>query len=95
MDMEELLTVKQAAILLKVHHLTVRRYINEGRLKALKVGGNVRISQSDLRDFSQSYLTNSKASKPSPTHASESASFSVNDPLFRLKGRGLSIDNVK
>ena len=89
--MEDLLTVKHAAILLKVHPLTVRRYINEGKLKAIKVGGNVRISQADLHSFSQLYSPSRKTVK-SFTPQSGLNPFPPNDPIFRLKGRGVSLD---
>jgi excisionase family DNA binding protein len=88
--MEDLLTIKQVSILLKVHQLTVRRYINEGKLKAIKVGGNVRVTQADLRSFSESYIAHSKVSKSSSDSGKEP--FAPNDPFFRLRGRGLSLD---
>ncbi len=61
--MDDFLTVKQVAMLLKIHHLTVRRYIAEGKLKAVKLGGNVRITQKDLQSFSESYIPNTKQVK--------------------------------
>jgi excisionase family DNA binding protein len=91
--MDDLLTVKQVSILLKVHPLTVRRYINEGKLKAVKVGGNVRISQQDLRNFSEIYSPNAKTTKSNSAPAPTTAPFDQSDAFFRLKGRGLSIDN--
>ena len=93
--MDDLYTVKQVAILLKVHQLTVRRYINEGKLKAIKIGGNVRISQNDLRSFSEAYLPATKSNKAQSNEISRTNPFSVSDPLFRLKGRGLSLDTFK
>ena len=95
--MDDLLTVKQAAILLKVHPLTVRRYINGGKLKALRLAGNVRISQQELRSFIEIYTPSSRSAKPSPSNSTNTTSttpFAVNDPFFRLKGRGLSLDNL-
>jgi excisionase family DNA binding protein len=88
--MEDLLTVKQVAILLKVHPLTIRRYINEGKLTALRVAGNVRISHQELQNFSQTYSPKEKQSKPQ-TVISTSEPFTPNDSLFRLKARGLSL----
>jgi excisionase family DNA binding protein len=90
--MDDLLTVKQLSIILKVHQLTIRRYINEGKLKAVKVGGNVRVPQESLRSFMENYASSSKSTK-STTSSSEEP-FTPSDSLFRLKGRGLSLENV-
>jgi excisionase family DNA binding protein len=92
--MDDLLTVKQVAILLKVHPLTVRRYINEGKLKALKLVGNVRVSQQDLHNFTQLYTPNAKPVKTQTTNTPATNPFTASDSLFRLKGRGLSLDNI-
>jgi excisionase family DNA binding protein len=89
--MEDLLTVRQVSILLKVHPLTIRRYINQGKLKAVKVGGNVRVSQSDLTSFSETYSPQSKQTKKESS-IPQSEPFQPNDSLFRLKGRGISLD---
>lgn len=91
--MDEFYTVNQTAIALKVHPLTIRRYIKEGKLKAYKAGGNIRISVNDLRSFTQNFILRQKTSKPSlaQTEASNAKSFTFNDPIFRLKARGLSI----
>lgn len=48
---DNLLTVKDTANLLKVHWQTVRNYINSKKLKASKVGRNIRIRESDLQNF--------------------------------------------
>lgn len=90
--MDDLLTVKQAAILIKVHHLTIRRYIADGKLKAVKVGGNVRISEKELRDFTQAYNTQTKTAKAEKATPPSTSPFAANDSLFRLKGRGVSLD---
>jgi predicted adenylyl cyclase CyaB len=45
---DNLLTVKEAASLLKVHWQTIRNYIKEGKIKAHKVGRNIRIRESEL-----------------------------------------------
>jgi excisionase family DNA binding protein len=89
--MDDLLTVKQVAIILKVHQLTIRRYINEGKLKAIRIAGNIRITHKDLQDFSENYIPNS-TSKKNPGQSISTSPFSANDPLFRIKGRGVSID---
>ena len=45
---EELLTVDFAAKRLKLHPVTILRYIREGRLAATKIGKSYRILQSEL-----------------------------------------------
>ena len=90
--MEELYTVYQAAAVLKVHPITIRRYIKEGKLKAFRAGGNIRIALPDLRAFTQSFVPKIRSFKE---HSfSSEASFSFDDPLFRLKARGLSISRL-
>lgn len=89
--MEELFTVSQVAGVLKVHPITIRRYIKEGKLKAFRAGGNVRISAQDLRAFTQSFIP--KIQSPKAISPAE-ANFSFDDPLFKLKARGLSINRL-
>jgi excisionase family DNA binding protein len=95
--MDELLTVKQTAIVLKVHHLTIRRYINEGKLKAVRAAGNVRIPLSSIKEFQETYIpTQKSANKQTSTINNLSTTpFAPNDSLFRLRGRGVSLDNLK
>ncbi len=88
--MEELFTVEQVAKLLKVHQITVRRYVKEGKLKAFRAGGNVRISAEALKSFTQSFVPKIK----NPKAASAEANFSFDDPLFRLKARGLGMSRL-
>ena len=87
--MDEFYTVNQAAISLKVHPLTIRRYIKGGKLKAVRVGGNIRISLNDLRSFTQNFIPHQRLIK---VRASvQTKEFSYTDPLLSLKGRGLSL----
>ena len=92
--MDTLLNVNQVAFILKVHPLTIRRYIKEGKLKAIRAGGNIRIKESDLVNF------NSKEVSPTPKSADETQEkvkkkpakiFTQDDPLIQLKGRGASL----
>jgi len=91
--MDDLLTVKQAAVLLKVHPLTVRRYINEGKFKAVKLAGNIRISHEEIRNSSEVYAPRLRVSKTATF--STTSVFQPNDPIFRLKGRGMSIEYLE
>lgn len=93
--MDTLLSVKQVAYILKVHPLSVRRYISQGKLHAVRAAGNVRIRESDLLKFQQNIET------PAPLPASQDVlvrakrqlarTFSQDDPLLRLGGRGASL----
>lgn len=94
MDPDNLYSVSQVAILLKVHSLTVRRYIKEGKLRAVKVGGNVRVPQSAVSDFSQAIFPTAYSAKKIKVET-EDKKFTLQDPIFRLKGRGLSLRAVK
>ncbi len=49
--MEELLTVSEIARACRVHEMTIRRHINAGELKALRVGRTIRVRREDLDDF--------------------------------------------
>ena len=94
--MEEYYTVNQTAIFLKVHPLTIRRYIKEGKLKAYRAGGNIRIAVNDLRSFTQNFIPKAKNTKqPSENEMSTSKTFSLVDPLFRIKAKGLSISKLE
>jgi len=94
--MDTLLSVRQVAYILKVHPLTIRRYINEKRLKAIRVGGNIRIAEKELQDFQRDVTS---APKPKNVYA-KTKSFSAKvftneDPLLRLQGRAASLKLTK
>lgn len=86
--MVNLYTVKQVAFILKVHTLTVRRYIREKKLRALKIAGGVRITEEDLQKFQKEYIA--KRMKPL-TATTAIKMFSFEDPLWHLVGRGGSL----
>lgn len=89
--MEEIFfSVNHVALMIKVHPLTVRRYIREGKLKALKMGGSIRIAQSSLDEFARQTSTLT----PSPkkfTKTNHDKVFSLDDPIFRLKSAGVHL----
>ena len=92
LTMDNLFNVNQAAFILKVHPLTIRRYIKEGRLKALKVGGAIRIKEKDLHEFNKDYTPQVKSTEPGlRVKLNPAKSFSMEDPFLRLNGRGASI----
>lgn len=91
--MDDFYTVNQVAQILKVHPLSVRRYLKSGKLKAYRVGGSVRIALADLNSFTEHFTPQSKPAKLSP--ANPSHPFSEEDPLLRLRGRGLSMAKLE
>jgi len=46
---EQFLTVEQAAKRLQVHPYTLRRYLREGKIRAVKISRHYRIAESDLK----------------------------------------------
>jgi excisionase family DNA binding protein len=89
--MENLLNVNQVAFILKVHPLTVRRYIRDGKLKAVRAGGNVRIKESSLSDFNKDFSSAPSQKQIVKNKFHPAKLFTLDDPLFRLKGRGASL----
>jgi histidine triad (HIT) family protein len=47
----ELLTVRDVARLCRVHEVTVRRHILQGRLRAVRVGKSVRVRREDFEEY--------------------------------------------
>lgn len=93
--MENLFNVNQAAFILKVHPLSIRRYIREGRLKAIKVGGNVRIKESQLQEFNKDFSPRKTAVNQTTNVFKKPAKiFTDLDPVFQLQGRGAGL-NIK
>ena len=90
--MNNLLSVKQVAFILKVHPLTIRRYIKEERLKAVKVGGNIRVEETALQHF-HTDVAPTPIQKPGvfKKKLPVAKQFSDEDPLLRLQGRGASL----
>lgn len=91
--MDNLFNVNQAAYILKVHPLTIRRYIKEGKLKAVRVGGAVRIKESQLQEFNKDFMPREPKQPTSPFRIKQSTAkiFTQDDPFLRMKGRGASI----
>lgn len=55
---EELLTIEQVAERLQLHSDTIRRYIRENKLPAVRISATVvRVKQSDLDKFIQDRYT--------------------------------------
>lgn len=49
--MVELLSVEEVAKLFHLHEMTVRRYIKHGDLKAVRVGGRIRVRREEVDHF--------------------------------------------
>jgi excisionase family DNA binding protein len=56
----ELLHVKQAAAELGIHPITCRRYIATGQLRAVRLGGRVRVPREALDEFVRPYTPTRK-----------------------------------
>ncbi len=50
-------TVPEVAETLKVSHMTLYRWIKDGRLSAYKLGGEFRITERDLKQFLEARRT--------------------------------------
>lgn len=51
MDMEEYMSLKEIALLLKVHILTVRRWVAKGKMTAYRLDKEYRVKKSDFDKF--------------------------------------------
>jgi excisionase family DNA binding protein len=92
MKTDNLLSVNQVAFILRVHPLTIRRYIKDRRLKAIKVGGNVRIEENVLQDFHKDLIPQTQDSvRIFKSSKLVDRQFNTDDPLLRLQGRGASL----
>lgn len=93
--MDQLFNVKQAAYILKVHPLTIRRYIKEGKLTAIKAAGNIRIKNEDLAAFQKKFTPGSNLEttlSPIRKRIINYKTFTDADPFLRLEGRAGSVD---
>ena len=64
---EDMLNLKQAAALLRVHYMTVYRYVRQGRLPAERSGTEWRVARSTLESFKDHPSRAVEASKASTT----------------------------
>lgn len=90
--MDNFYNVNQAAFIMKVHPLTIRRYIREGRLKAVKLGGNVRIKEKDLQSFMRDFEPRQNLESSPFKRTTQQKEFTTADPFLRLKGRAATVE---
>jgi len=90
--MNNLLSVKQVAFILRVHPLTVRRYIHDKKLKAVKVGGNIRVDENALQDFHKDIAVAEQKPKVFKNARLLDKQFTQDDPFLRLQGRGAGLE---
>jgi excisionase family DNA binding protein len=83
----ELLTVQETAQLLRVTPITVRRYIAQGRLPAVRVGRGVRVKKEAVEQLPAPIEPRSTTSKRG---ARRGRAFTMDDPLWNLMGAGRS-----
>ena len=55
--MEKLYTTKEVAEMLKLNERTIKRYVKEGTLKAVRIGSAVRITEQAIKDMMCEYNT--------------------------------------
>ena|SRR5687767_1387518 len=82
-----LMTVQEVAETLRVSPMTVRRYIQSGKLAAVRVGRGVRVEQAAVEQF----VTPIVAGQPQETQHDrnrlpEGRPFSFDDPLWNIVG---------
>lgn len=63
----KLLTPEQVAEILQIHVITVYGYIKQGKLDAIRLGRNYRISQKDLEILLESNRVNKSGSHNYPS----------------------------
>lgn len=54
---DRLYTTEQVAKLLQIHPLTVLKYINSGKLRAVKLGRVYRVTETNLQKFLEEGMT--------------------------------------
>jgi excisionase family DNA binding protein len=54
---DRLYTTEQVAKLLQIHPLTVLKYINSGKLRAIKLGRVYRVTETSLQKFLEDEMT--------------------------------------
>jgi excisionase family DNA binding protein len=81
MSAVELLTVQETADLLRVSAVTVRRHIAAGRLRAVRIGGRVRVDREQIGMLIKPVGVKRRRATPRKPKF-----FTMDDPLWKLIG---------
>jgi len=79
----ELLTVRETAQLLRVNPITIRRYIADGRLPAVRVGRAVRVQREAIEHFTTPIEPKHRTGKLLPHQGKPT---SADDPIWSIIG---------
>jgi len=83
----ELLTVREAAQMLRVNPITIRRYIASGRLAAVRVGKGIRVPRESLDQFVKP-VKRKAGKQPAPVPRGRPTR--ADDALWNIIGMGRS-----
>ena len=83
----ELLTIQETAHMLKVNPITIRRYIADGRLPAVRVGKGVRVRKEAVDQLVTPVEPKRPTRKPSVLRGKP---FTMQDSLWNIVGIGRS-----
>ena len=86
----EFLTVREVAIICRVHEVTIRRHIRQGLLRAVRVGRKLRVRQDDLERYTQQAGGNDGLHDEEPSDVSSDIHTALADAIYEHKfsGRG-------
>ena len=96
--MPEYLTVREVAAIYKVNEITVRRHIRKGTLRAVKIGGSVRVRKEDADAFVQparaQWHLQLDIPEPTPEMLARRRELAARADAFRLSIKPLDISVV-
>ncbi len=91
--MVELMTIREAAVALRVSPITVRRYVACGCLSAVRVGRGVRLRRESMERFLepvQPVRQTERVAEPQAERRGPGQPFTLDDPLWDILGIGRS-----
>jgi excisionase family DNA binding protein len=97
--MDEFLTIKETAALLRVSPITIRRYIASGELAAERVGRGIRVRREAIEDFVTPIIpeNGTDAGEPPTEHESLGMSIGIGrsaNPVTHSPQEGNSLDEA-